>query len=78
MHCHKNNLKLRIETELIYHGWMQRSMSGFCEHIHTVYLAPKPDIYDMPMHNCICSNRGRLGFYAEIQIIFGTVNGFES
>ena len=27
-----------------------------------------PDIYC-----CICSNRGRLGFYAEIQNIFGTV-----
>ena len=30
-----------------------------------MYLANKPDIY-----RCICSNRDRLGFYAEIQIIF--------
>ena len=32
------------------------------------YLAQKPDIY-----RCICSNRDRLGFHAEIQIIFGIV-----
>ena len=33
-----------------------------------VYLAQKPDIY-----RCICSSRHRLGFDAEIQIIFWTL-----
>ena len=32
------------------------------------YLTKKPDIY-----RCICSNRVRLGYYAKIQIIVGTV-----
>ena len=37
-------------------------------HIHyTVYLAQKPDI-----HRCTHSSRDELGFYAEIQNIFGT------
>ena len=37
---------------------MQLCMSGFCSHI---------------VGRCICSNRDRLGFRAENQIIFGTV-----
>ena len=51
---------------------MQRYMSGFNLHtyciVYTVYLAQKQDIFC-----CIRSNRGRPGFYTEIQNIFGTV-----
>ena len=35
-----------------------------------IYLAHKPNI-----ERCISSNQGRLGLYAEIQIILGTESG---
>ena len=38
---------------------------------HTLqYIWPSSQTY---LYRCICSNRGRLGFHAKIQIIFGTV-----
>ena len=49
----------------------EKERAHLCSYAYTVctaYLAQKPDIYLY-----ICSNRDRLGFYAEIPIIFGTV-----
>ena len=44
-------------------------MNSKCPFFVCINLAQKGDIF-----RCICSNRDRLGFYAEIQIIFGTVS----
>ena len=60
-HCPKNYQNLYSLSRL---EQMQQLMFVFCSHI---YLAQKPDIY-----RCICTNRDRLDFYSEIQIIFGT------
>ena len=50
-------------------------MTGFCLPVHILYI-----IYEYLTRNqtyytiyCTCSSRDKLGFYAEIQIIFGTV-----
>ena len=51
------------------HGW-GGSNGRYLAFIYK-YLAQKSGIY-----RCICSNRDRLGFYAKIQIIFGTVCTF--
>ena len=57
VHCPKFSLNLRIKN------WAFHGCSGL-----TVCLAHKPDTLC-----CIHTNHYRLGFYAEIQISFGTV-----
>ena len=60
-HCPKNNLNLSIITELIRAGADAKAYMPTC-------MVHKPNKY-----HCICSYRDGLGFYAKIQIIFGTV-----
>ena len=70
-HCPKHNLSLCIKTEPItVEVYRCKSICLVSEpHI----CKQKPDIYC-----CIRSSRDRLGYYAKIQIIFGTVYMAES
>ena len=61
--CLKNNLMSRLEFKYIIYPYRQSTYSTVL-YVYCIW----PDIY-----RCICSRRDRLGFYAEIQIIFGTV-----
>ena len=62
--CNKHEPKYAkyLHKNLAWNSW-----SG-CNGICLVFVYKKPDIY-----RCLCSNCDRCGFYAEIQIIFGTV-----
>ena len=62
----QKNLDLRMKTNPVTAGTdptIHIQMVDFCIRI---YLAHKPNI-----ERCISSNQGRLGLYAEIQIILG-------
>ena len=63
-HCPKNNPNLRIETKPVTAG-ADATVYDFC-----LKLNQKPNIKEP---RCFCSNRDRLGFFAEFQIILGTV-----
>ena len=63
----KSNLNLRVKTEPVTCNGIQ--YVWFLSHINLYICAKKPDIY-----RCIRSSRDRLGFYAEIKIIFGTAD----
>ena len=63
-HCPNNYLRFGRKIELVTSG---ADATGYVRLLFP-YLTQKPDTY-----SCIRSNRDRLGFYAEIQIIFGTV-----
>ena len=70
VHCPKNNLNRCIKTHAACHSWSRSNcMPGFlarcCMRICVRVCKQKPDIY-----RCIRSVCDRLGFYAEIQIIF--------
>ena len=83
LHCPKNNLGCGLKTDPV----MQRFVSGVLTHISgTKTFASAPPVTDSfflrsfrfifgTVYNnlCFCSNRGRLKFYTEIKIIFGTV-----
>ena len=58
----QTNLNFRLEAE--------RPPERLYNSVYLAFISgpQKPDIY-----HCICSNRGRLCFYAEIEVIFGTV-----
>ena len=63
-------MNLRIETEPVMAG-VDATVYYAClafVYMQYIYLTQKTDIYQS-----ISSDRDRLGFYAEIQIIFGTV-----
>ena len=64
MHCPKNNLNLCIKTEPVT-----------VEADTTVYVWFSSDHRNVNkrISCCICSSCDKLGFYAEIQIMFGTV-----
>ena len=61
LHCHKNNLNLRIKTQPIRLDQMQWFMSDICKQKLYIYC-------------CILPSCDRFGFYVEIQIIFVTVH----
>ena len=65
--------------------WMQRYMSGFWTSYTRHLYNPKPDIQDIcitqsqtnkyPLYTIsVYSSRERIGFYADIQIVFETAN----
>ena len=72
LHCHKNNLNLHIKTEPATVGVHYCMCLISFPDILVLVSLQKPDIYC-----CIHSCRDRLGFYAESQIIFGTVLAYQ-
>ena len=72
LHCHKNNLNLHIKTEPVTVGVHYCMCLISFPDILVLVSLQKPDIYC-----CIHSCRDRLGFYAESQIIFGTVLAYQ-
>ena len=72
LHCHKNNLNLHIKTEPVTVGVHYCMCLISFQDILVLVSLQKPDIYC-----CIHSCRDRLGFYAESQIIFGTVLAYQ-
>ena len=73
MHCAKNNLNLRIKATLQRREQMQRYMSDFLEYTAIAGPGIRLAYCTSVLYHCISSNRDRHGYYAEIQIIFGTV-----
>ena len=72
MHCAKNNLNLRIKSEPATAG--ANATVYVCQTFWNIQLllAQESDWHTV-LYHCISSNRDRHGYYAEIQIIFGTV-----
>ena len=63
VHCAEHNQNLRIKTEPVTAGADA-----------TEYIRHSPLLLDQkPVYHCFWFNSARVGFIAEIQIIFGTV-----
>ena len=71
LHCPKRYSDIRIKTKPWSLSWSGCNCMQYCL-AYAVNRAEKPDIY-----RCLHSNRDRLGFYAEIQIILGTEKHLE-
>ena len=69
-----HNLHLHIKTETVLVGsdaTVYTVHCTVCPAFVYIFLALKSD----NIHRCICFNQDSLGLYAEIQIIFGAVEG---
>ena len=73
----KNDHNLKIKTEPVMSRAYATVNIQFCSHMYSVVLHTVHVYLVLPknqaMYRCICSSHYRLGFGAEIQIIFGTV-----
>ena len=73
----KNDHNLKIKTEPVLSRAYATVNIQLCSHMYSVVLHTVHVYLVLPknqaMYRCICSSHYRLGFGAEIQIIFGTV-----
>ena len=67
LHCPKNNLNLSIKTEPVTVG------AAATVRVYVWFQCVNKIRTYCTAYRCICSNCDRLGFYAEIHFIFGTV-----
>ena len=78
LHCPKNTLSLHIKT-LFVTSWSGATVYRIHMYYFSLHIVSGPEtVYTKEyiffgIYHCICSNRDRLGFYAENQLIFGTV-----
>ena len=74
-HCPNNNLILCIKTEPLT-ARADATVYSMCTVQYTYFLLRNQTyrtVLSVLVCHCFCSNRDRLGYYADIQIIFGTV-----